>query len=68
MSDLLTLTQAEIASNCTISRFTFRELAATKKIAAKKVNGKWCIPIQAVAELVASGYQPRRGRPRKYAA
>ena len=63
MSDLLTLTQAEIATNCAVSRFTFRQLAVSQKIEARKVDGKWRIPIRAVAELVASGYQARRGRP-----
>jgi hypothetical protein len=63
MSELLTLTQAEIATNCVVSRFTFRQLAVSKKIDAQKIDGKWRIPIRVVAELVATGYQPRRGRP-----
>jgi hypothetical protein len=67
-SDLLTLTEAEIATNCQVSRFTFRQLAVSKKIAASKVDGKWRIPVHAVAELMANGYRPQRGRPRKVAA
>jgi hypothetical protein len=66
MSDLLTLTQAEIATNCVVSRFTFRQLAVSRKIDARKIDGKWRIPIRAVAELVARGYKPRRGRPFGY--
>lgn len=65
ISDLLTLSQCEIATNCVVSRFTFRALAVRGEIEARKVEGKWCIPIQAVARLVASGYRPRRGRPHK---
>jgi hypothetical protein len=67
-NDLLTLTQAEIATNCVVSRFTFRQLAVSKKIAASKVDGKWRIPVHAVAELMVNGYRPQRGRPRKVAA
>lgn len=67
-NELLTLTQAEIATNCVVSRFTFRELAARKKIEARKIDGKWRIPIRVVAELMVKGYRPHRGRPRKAVA
>ena len=67
-NELLTLTEAEIATNCSVSRLTFRELAARKKIEARKVNGKWRIPVRVVAELMVNGYRPTRGRPRKAVA
>lgn len=62
-NDLVTFTQAEYATDCAISRFTLRKLVRDKKIEARKIKGQWYVPMKAVAELIASGNLPRRGRP-----
>lgn len=64
MNELLTLTEAEIASG--ISRDMWRKLARDKHVTHTRAGGlaQILIPLNEVARVVASGWRPRRGRPR----
>lgn len=64
MTDLLTLTEAELGSG--ISRDMWRKMARTRKVSSTRTSGlqQILIPITEVARIVVGGFVPKRGRPR----
>jgi hypothetical protein len=65
---LLTLVEAEAATG--ISRYSWYKMAVVTNVVRweRGSMNRIVIPITEVARITASGYRPRRGRPRKVTA